>query len=414
MVETRAATVMGTQMGLIQRMLEMRLLWLVVALALLSSGQASASTFNWGPFDLNFGLKLGLEFTDNDNNSEKNPQSNFDLTFGPTVSGSIRLPFTLRGGQRLELATSVSASLQYSLDDGWTDSAGSPISVNLALPLYIGHWYTVAQNNFRFTNDPLESTLGYGEDNIEQFNNTASLSTTRQFGRYSLGLGGQRADDWYPDRPNEDETRWNFYVTPSYYFQENYSVFLSATYGFNEYSDSERRESAGISLSIGLSGQIMQSLSGSISVGYAVTDIEAGRTNDAERVDGVTSSIGLSYAHPLRPNTTHGISFSRSPGITAILEDSDLTEVTGISYTISHLLSREITLTPSIGWFHAEDIGGSTGEIVDTIDIGFGLSKRFTRQLSGSMNYRFQSRSSNLKGQSYDTNRINISLTYTF
>jgi hypothetical protein len=191
-------------------------------------------------------------------------------------------------------------------------------------------------------------------------------------------------------------------------------VFLSATYGFNEYSDSERRESAGISLSIGLSGQIMQSLSGSISVGYAVTDIEAGRTNDAERVDGVTSSIGLSYAHPLRPNTTHGISFSRSPGITAILEDSDLTEVTGISYTISHLLSREITLTPSIGWFHAEDIGGSTGEIVDTIDIGFGLSKRFTRQLSGSMNYRFQSRSSNLKGQSYDTNRINISLTYTF
>jgi uncharacterized protein (PEP-CTERM system associated) len=55
-----------------------------------------------------------------------------------------------------------------------------------------------------------------------------------------------------------------------------------------------------------------------------------------------------------------------------------------------------------------------SGEVDDIVGVGFGLSRQFNKKLSASLIYRFQSRSSNLTGASYDDNDVNVSMNYTF
>ena len=117
--------------------------------------------------------------------------------------------------------------------------------------------------------------------------------------------------------------------------------------------------------------------------------------------------------HPLRPNTTHILTFFHDPGLTLGLKDSSITAVTGVNYTIAHRLNRYMTLAPSVGWTHLESLSGSR-EIADLVVVGFRLQRQFTKKLTGSFAYQYQTRSSNLSGQSYDVNEVTVNFNYTF
>jgi uncharacterized protein (PEP-CTERM system associated) len=45
---------------------------------------------------------------------------------------------------------------------------------------------------------------------------------------------------------------------------------------------------------------------------------------------------------------------------------------------------------------------------------GVAISRSFTRHLSGSLDYRYQNRTSPQPNQSYEVNFVSISLNYTF
>ena len=95
-------------------------------------------------------------------------------------------------------------------------------------------------------------------------------------------------------------------------------------------------------------------------------------------IDGVDSNVTLSYTHPLRPNTTHSISFYRNPGVALLLKSSSITQATGVTYILSHRLNQYLTLSPQVGWTHLVSLY-STGEVADLIQVGFGLQRTFTK-----------------------------------
>jgi uncharacterized protein (PEP-CTERM system associated) len=131
-----------------------------------------------------------------------------------------------------------------------------------------------------------------------------------------------------------------------------------------------------------------------------------------DNIDGVSSTVSLNYAHPLRPNTTHTLSVFRSPGV-ALLRNTSLTEATGVNYLISHRLNRYVTISPNVGWVHLKSLSGTT-EVADILQVGFGLGRQFTKHLSTSLTYRYQLRSSNLPNSSYDVNDVSLSANYSF
>jgi hypothetical protein len=120
--------------------------------------------------------------------------------------------------------------------------------------------------------------------------------------------------------------------------------------------------------------------------------------------------VSLSYAHPLRPHTTHSFAFFRSPGAALLLKDSNISETTGIAYTIGHRLNRHLTFSPNATWTHLQALSGSQ-EIADIIQVGFGLQRQFTKYLSSNFGHRYQVRKPNLTNASYD---VALNVNYSF
>lgn len=96
-----------------------------------------------------------------------------------------------------------------------------------------------------------------------------------------------------------------------------------------------------------------------------------------------------------------------------LLKQSSITEATGVTYTLSHRLNRYLTLSPTVGWTHLQALF-STGEVADLIQVGFSLQRTFSRHLSGSLTYQYQTRESNIPSNTYDVNDVTISANYTF
>lgn len=143
--------------------------------------------------------------------------------------------------------------------------------------------------------------------------------------------------------------------------------------------------------------------------------MEASGTNRAQNINGVDSNVTLSYTHPLRPNTTHSISFYRNPGVALLLLNSSITQATGVNYTISHRLNRYLTLSPQVGWVHLVSLfGPTTLETADLIQVGFGLQRTFTEHLTGTFSYLRQMRDSNIPQNAYNVDEVSVSANYTF
>ena len=383
------------------------LLWLGCALGL--SQAVIADNFQWGPFRGTAGVSAGADYRDNANTSEHHPKSDVTLTIGPTITGGMYLPFA--GGEQFNLT--MSASYSHSLNGVQPDSFGAPMTAALTLPMYIEQWTVVLADSFNFKNDPLESTFAVNRTQVEQFSNVGSASATRQLGKFAVTLATSRNDNWFPNDPSQEETDYQFSFTPSFSLREGYSVFLRNSYGITLLADPTLRDSTGISIEAGVNGQISPSLNGTISLGWSHSELAATKTNAVDHIDGISSTVSVSYTHPLRPNTTHTIAFFRSPGVTLLLKDSNITETTGFAYIIAHRLSRHLTLSPNVTWTHLQSLSGSK-EIADLMQVGFSLDRQFTKHLSSSVTYRYQLRSSNLPNSSYQVNDVSLNFNYSF
>ena len=370
---------------------------------------AVAQNIQTGPFRLNLGFTAGADFRDNANLSENHPKADVLLTVGPTLSGGVFLPFS--GGE--EFTLTVAATYSHSVTGVQGDSFGAPLTAALALPIYVAEWNVVLSDTFTYQNDPLDTTFAANRAQVDQYVNTASASATRQLGRFSTTFAAQRMDDIYPSDPSLEQVDYVFSFTPAYFLREGYSVFIRNSYGINELSDPTLRDSTGYSVDLGVNGQITKGLNGTVSLGWSHLDLAATKTNGVQSIDGVDAAVSLSYTHPQRPSTTHTLSFFHSPGISLGLENSSIQETTGLNYTIAHRLNRYMTVAPSIGWTHLKSLSGSS-EIADIIVVGVSLQRQITKKLTGSFAYQYQTRNSNLSGQSYDVNEVTVNMNYTF
>lgn len=368
-----------------------------------------AQNFKWGPVQMTGGVEAGADFRDNANTSPNHPKGDVLLTLGPTLNGGVYLPFA--GGEQFTLT--MAATYTKSLTGVTPDSFGAPLTAALNLPMYVAEWTVDVYDNFNFTNDPLENTFAVNRTRVEEYSNLAGGSATRQFGKFATTFAVQRTDYIFPSDPTQEETDYQFSFTPSFTLREGYSAFMRTSYGLTYLSDASLQDSTGYALDFGVTGQITPSLNGTISLGWTHEYLQASGTNTAKNIDGVDSNLTLTYAHPLRPNTTHSLVFYRNPGVALLLKSSSITQATGISYIISHRLNRSLTLSPQIGWTHLESLAGSK-EVADLVQVGFGLQRTFTKHLTGSFSYLFQTRGSNIPGNTYNVNDVTISANYTF
>ena len=380
---------------------------------------------------LTTGVTAGFEYDDNANTSEFHPTSDAFFLVGPFVNGNITLPVVLPGGQQLSSTLGLAYTWKESLTGRTQSTFTAPLSVQLLLPMYFSEWTVVASENFTFQNSPVETTFGYNRSVAPTYNNVASINGTRQFGRFALTLAGQRTDIWAPQDISLAETDYLFSLTPAWYLRENVSLFVRNSYGL-VYPDYYARQLVSFwSSELGISGVITPSLTGTISLGFAhdhfqnVTlpgpgqGIFGGIYNrqviGASDLDGITSTLGLNYTHPLRPNTTYSLTFIRTPGVTAVLINSSATQVTGVTLSITDKLTPSLTLQPILSFQDLVDVGNAgAGEHADLWSVTMALYKQLGPKWTGDLNFLHTSRTSNLVGATYDDDQFTIAFSYTF
>ena len=382
-------------------------------------------TFVMGPIHGNVGVQAGVQYTDNLNNSPSK-QSAFSILGGPTFNGGITLPvhFGSSLGDEMTLNAGFSYQEQYYLTTNYmTQSFSSPLSVNLMIPMRFGEWKASVGDTFSYEDVDLDSAVLANEQQVKEYNNTASINFDRNFGKTALSLSAARIDK-ISSAPSQSETDYNFSVTPAYILRENYRLFWANTYGMSFPDDYTRQNTESYSSEIGVSGQITPYFNGSIQAGYALTHLDekvarlsTGATTNlpAQWSGGPSASMTGSYTHPLNPNTTYSFSAFYSPGVTALLTSSSAQSVLGVTVSIAHRLTKTLTLAPTAQWTHVESIGGvNSSEKDDILSTGMTLTRQFSRHLSASIEYRYINKTSNLPLSTYDVTQITAQATYTF
>jgi len=384
-------------------------------------GVAQAFQFRFGPLKLQVDLTLGagVEYTDNVDQSETDPKPDTSITldFGPTVTGGLDLPLR-SGGTALSLATSGTMSYKYSLEEGqWELDFSSPVSVAASLPVYIRGWTVTAADSFSFNNSPLESTVVVDQEDAMQYSNSASIGANRQFGRLGITTGIARTDKWAPSEPDTEEAVHTISFTPSLAISEYHSLFWSHTVGITLPDDPTRSKSIGYSTTVGVSGRLTQTLNGSIGVGWTHTHLSAinsPTTNvPPQDLDGPNAVLALNFAHPLRPNTTHSMSFAYSPGVTALLNDSNVQESYAATYSLTHRMNRQAVLSPSVNWTFVQDLStAGSGEATHQVRAGLAFSTPLMNNVDSTMNYFYQTRLSNLPVETYDAHQLTVTVSW--
>ncbi len=404
-------------------------------LALLFASTASADTINYRLLHMNIGVEAGLEYTDNLNNSPRKV-SNVYWVLGPYLQGGLELPLHIVGseGETAFISTGFSYDQKFSLSGQKNQqSFSSPIVFSASIPWRIGDWRFALTEGLTFKDEPLETAVAVNDSSFSTFDNVASLEANRNFGKAVLSTQLRRRDTFSPDEPTLDITTYELSVTPGWQLRENYLLFWRNTYGLTFQNNNRLQDSEGWSSEVGVSGQLTPQMAGSISMGYSHSYLKRqvlgpgdgifGGIFDPDvlkpdNVDGITSQIALAYAHPLRPNTSYSMTLYHSPGVSALLKDSSVSDVYGATLSITHRLRSNLTITPVIQYTHLSDLGrqppGTPHEKTDLFSVDLLLNRNLSQALSAQMEYRYQSRMSNILNGTYDVNQVYLKLRYIF
>lgn len=411
-----------------------RLLAMVGLIVFFAHPASAQQTFVMGPLHGDLGVQAGFQWTDNIRNSTTNKQSDLSLLVGPTFNGGLTLPvhFGSAMGDEMTLNAGVSYSEQIGITSNYvTQSFSSPLGVNLMVPVRFGEWKATVGDTFSYDNVTLDNAVLPNQSQVAQYNNMASINFDRTFGKTELGFGAERKDI-ISSEPTISETDYQFSVTPALILRENYRLFWTTSYGltFPEATDVTRQNVQSYNSEIGLSGQVTPYFNGQISIGYGLSHVEekwlgpgqgvfAGIFNPnvlpSQWIGGPSFSMAGSYTHPLNPNTTYSFSVYDSPGVTALMESSSIQSVLGVTFSIAHRLTQNLTLAPTVSWTEVDSLAGpSTGQINDMITVGMMITRQFSKHLSLSAQYRYANQISNRPGLTFDVTVVTMQATYTF
>lgn len=370
--------------------------------------------FTLGPVQMTVGLRLDLTYTDNSANSGLNPQEDFIIT----PNFNIGLFYQITDSSRL----SFGVGLGYEIYVEQTREDRLLITPNseLAYDFRAGNTLVTLYDRISYSSDALdrgdlvnrsdyggiENTVGiralyspepvYLEGGYSHFNFWSTQSDTLS-GR-PAGLGQlDRASEQLFFRVGQiiaESTRWGVETSGSYI---HYDVPLRS----NLYQ---------LSLGPYLQWQITEAWNLTGRVGWSWTEFE--QTGTVPAPDDISAPyLGLNVSHQWTDNFRHNWSATRevSTGVeTQILERFVFNY--GLNWQVTELLGFRAGAYYEIG----EQPGLIATEDYDYYGFNFGFPFAITERFGAAVSYEYRDRVSNIPGQSFDENRVTLSLSYQF
>lgn len=348
-------------------------------------------------------LLAGFEYTDNVMLSE-NGDDGLAFVYGGT--GGFRMPLTVNN--ELYFQATAMQRVYISGEEGETDFASIAPGSNLGMDVFVGQAKIRGFANISLQEDPVESIV---------------VNETDQFGRFNLDTGVQA--DWNMNKvvlQGMAMTGWQWQTSGDgsldaqraalnlrAYFPQNGSNGWGITTGWSEVDFDLDVQNDSETFSIGVLGQQILSRSTRVSaeIGWQnSTYARNGSIGDYDDYEGLYGALqfdhqvrrALRYSLVLRHDANDGIGTNYF-GITSVILTPQVT------------LWRQTHMGVVLGYDWIDE-SGPVGETATRANARLRLERALSSQLSGSVEWQYLKKDSDLAGRSFERNMFTLMFEY--
>jgi hypothetical protein len=367
-----------------------------------------------GYYNLKLGLaavrvssSLAIEGNDNVNNTATNAEA--DVSFRPSVNLQLLWPVTDQNSLSLNIGAGYSVYVQHSRLNQVFLTPGSELSFDI----YAGSFWINLHDRVSITDNSYQDPTVAGTGDYEQFQNALGLSALWDLNKIVLKAGYDHVNyialgGTTQNRPSGQSEV--FSVAGGYVLQPGNTIGVEVGDSIVHYDKNQTSslypDANQWNAGLYYESRLSQYFKFKGSAGYTVySPNSSGQTNDYSGYYGQ-----LAITHRLNQFVDYGLTGGRSISFGFFGGTVDLYSA---RWQANWHVLRDIALSTSFSYENGTQfVSGS--EKFERYGPGFAISRTFTTKLSGSLNYQFYQRYSDLPNRSYPLNIATLTVLYQF
>jgi hypothetical protein len=369
-----------------------------------------------GPVQLSYSLYAGLEYDDNINGSQVNPQSD------TLLRGGAGLGMSWQATERSSLQLGGGLGYVYYVEQ--THNSGLEVTPNSALTWQIGFTdgSITLYDQFSYSRQVTQESSTANLTTLPRLENTIGTRVAWEPGRWTLQAGYGHNDFVATDSTFNylDRSSEYFFARAGWRFAEGTQAGIEASTTLTSYQHSSGNDSESYSVGPYADWQVTQSLRASVRGGpqfYSLSSTAASANS------GLNTSYyaALNVNHKLTHYISQQLNLQRDVSL-GLNSASDYVEQFTANYSVSWALTQRITVGGDITYQHGsqpllvtvQNVQVFQTEDFDRYGFGVNFSWSITDHLTATVHYSYWDRQSNLPDQGYTRNNVGLQVNYGF
>jgi hypothetical protein len=358
-----------------------------------------------GPTAWRFTSGLGIDYNDNVNYTQNNPEG--DVIFRPQVGTHLLWPLSEKNSLDLSLGVGYSAYVVHSS----LDRLFITPDTGLAFNLYAGDFWINLHDRFSISENTYQDPTVAGTGNYSELQNTIGATTQWDLNKalLRLNLDHQNYSALSGTSTQPDGTAETASLTAGYAPKQGILFGLEGGGGLLHYSGANAIYSDATEWNVGAfyNAQLTDHIALQSSGGYTTYSPTSTGTT-ATPFSGTYWQLSLT--HQISQHVDYSLNGSHT--INSTLQGGSFDMYT-TSLQINWRIIKDVTLSTSFIYNHGSQLI-AFGETFDQYGPQISLGRSLTKKLSSSIGYQAYWRNSDQPGRSYTVNIVSLNLMYNF
>jgi hypothetical protein len=370
-----------------------------------TAAQSGYYNLKLGPTSWRFGAGLGVDYNDNVNYTQTNPES--DFIFRPQIDAQLFWPVSDKNSLDLKLGAGYSAYVEHPGLSRWFITPDSGLSFNI----YAGDFLINLHDRVSITENTYQDPTVAGTGGYSELQNTVGATTQWDLNKVLLrldydhenyvGLSGTQSQ---PSGQSELFSWSGGYAPKSgtLFGVQVGGALIHYADPSSLYSDATEWNAGGF-----YNAQLTEHIHSQLTGGYTVYTPTSAQTT-AQSFDGIYGQLTLN--HQISRHVDYSLGGGRN--LTTTLQGGTI-DTYNANLQINWHIIRQFTLGTSFVYNHGTQLS-TTGEIYDQYGPQITLGRALTEKLTGSIGYQMYWRNSNEAGRDYTVSIVSLNLNYRF